>query len=264
MLNSQSPFMKSHSFPTLLLAASLVSLFSSATLPAADSELKVDPQALELLKRMSNTLAAAPAFTYQSKSAVEVPASTGQFLTVFSHADVALKRPNKLSAHLTGDAPHFNFYYDGATVAAFAPGTRVYSASKAPATIDAMLPALQKETGIRFATAPLLFSNPYAVLARGLISGIVVGPATVQGTACTHLAFRSPGVNWEIWLESNARALPRRLAVTFTDRANSPRTLVEFSRWNFRPALRPSDFVLRPPNDAKEIPFAAVMKSAGR
>jgi len=256
--------MKSHRFPALLLTASLLSLFSSATLQAAESSSRVDPQALELLKRMSTTLATAPAFTFESKSAVEIPASTGQFLTVFSHAGVALKRPDKLSARLAGDAPHFNFYYDGSTVAAFAPGTGVYSSSKAPSTIDAMLPALQKETGIRFATAPLLFSNPYTALTRRLFSGIVVGPATVHGAACTHLAFRSPGVNWEIWLESNARALPRRLAVTFTDRENSPRTLVEFSDWNLRPALRASDFVLRPPKDAKEIAFTAVMKSAGR
>ena len=28
-------------------------------------------------------------------------------------------------------------------------------------------------------------------------------------TPCEHLAFRSPGVNWKIWIESGQRALPR-------------------------------------------------------
>jgi hypothetical protein len=127
-----------------------------------------------------------------------------------------------------------------------------------------MLPALQEETGIRFATAPFLFSNPYRVLSRKLTSALLVGPSMVHGTLCEHLAFRAPGINWEIWVESNPRALPRRLAVTFTDRPNFPRTLVEFSRWNLQPWLNAGDFVFRAPREAKEIPFFPVLKSIGR
>jgi hypothetical protein len=124
-----------------------------------------------------------------------------------------------------------------------------------------MLPALQQETGIRFASAPLLFSDPYSVLSRGLLSAIVVGPSAVNGTRCEHLALRSPGVNWEIWIETGPQALPRRLAVTFTDRTNFPRVLVEFSHWNLRPWLKDSDFVFRKPAGAREIPFLSVLKS---
>jgi hypothetical protein len=212
---------------------------------AAPSGSPLSPNALATLKRMSNTLAAAKAFTYQSRTIFEVPAKNGQFLTMFSHADVALQRPDRLRGKMTGEAPHFQFYYDGATVSAFAPGTGVYSTTKAPGTIDAMLPALQEETGIRFAT-------------------LLVGPSMVHGTLCEHLAFRAPGINWEIWVESNPRALPRRLAVTFTDRPNFPRTLVEFSRWNLQPWLNAGDFVFRAPREAKEIPFFPVLKSIGR
>jgi hypothetical protein len=250
------------------LAACLSVLFlTPAVLLAADKPKKapaVDPHALSLLKRMSDTLAGAKAFAYRSHNILEVPSANGQFITLFSTGKIALKRPNKLRALLAGDAPHFDFFYDGATVSAFAPGDNVFSTSKAPATIDEMLSGLREETGIRFASAPLLFSNPYAVLTRGLTSGVIVGPSTVDGAACVHLAFRSPGVNWEIWLESNARALPRRLAVTFTDRANFPRTVVELSGWNLQPWLCDSGFVFRKPAGAREIPFVSVLKSADR
>ena len=70
---------------------------------------------------MSATLGAAKALTYRSRTIVEVPAKTGQFITLFSTAEVALKRPDKLRARLTGEAPNFDFYYDGATASAFAP-----------------------------------------------------------------------------------------------------------------------------------------------
>jgi hypothetical protein len=246
-----------------LFSSSLLAVFLLPSLLQA-AEKRVDPAALEQLRRMSATLAAAKAFTFDSRSVIEVPASTGQFLTLFSNAEVALKRPNKLRARLGGEAPAFDFYYDGKSVSAFAPATQTYSTAGAPATIDAMLPDLEDETGIRFVTAPLMFSNPYEVLTRGLTSAIVVGPVSVRGTACTHLAFRSPGVNWEIWIESGREALPRRLAVTFTDRPNFPRTIVEFSRWNLRPWLTAGDFEFQPPAGAKKIPFLAVWKSTGR
>lgn len=244
----------------------LVGLFSMILLPAtpAAEKARIDPKALEWLKRMSSTLAGAKAFTYSAQSIVEVPAQTGQFLTLFPRAEVALQRPNKLRAHLSGEAPSFDFYYDGTTVSAFAPGTKVYSSAKAPATIDEMLPGLQSETGIRFATMPLLLSNPYGALTRGLTSGVVIGPVVVNGVPCEHLAFRAPGVNWEIWVEANDRALPRRLAMTFTDRVNFPRTIVGFSSWNLRPWLPSGTFVFRPPAGASEIPFLSVLKSSGR
>ena len=222
---------------------------------------RIDPQALELLKRMSTTLGSAQAFTYRSRSVIEVPARTGQYITLFSSADLALMRPDRLRARLSGEAPHFSFYFDGKTASAFAAGGKVYSVTSAPPTIDAMLPELQRETGIRFVSAPLLFSDPYKILTRQLISGVVVGPALVNGRPCQHLAFRSPGVNWEIWIESGPRPLPWRLAATFTDRTNFPRTLVEFTHWNLRPWLNSRDFVFRKPAaGAREIPFVSVIK----
>ncbi|MEI6034044.1 MAG: DUF2092 domain-containing protein [Verrucomicrobiae bacterium] len=240
-----------------LLAGCAAALLAPAALHAAP---RVDPQALASLKRMSDTLAAAKAFTYQSQTISEVPAKNGQFLTVFSTWDVALKRPDKLRAHLAGGAPHFDFYYDGATAAAFAPGTKVFSSSKAPGTIDAMLPALEHETGIRLAPAGLLFSDPYKALTSDVTSGLYVGRDEVNGIPCDHLAFRGRGVNWEIWIESGPRALPLRLAVTYADRPNFPRVLVEFSRWNLHPGLKPGNFAFCPPAGSREIPFRSLLK----
>ncbi len=263
--------MKRRIRPLLLLALSGAILNIPARLHAAESTPVVrtitkgiDPKALAYLQQMSNTLSSAPALTCTSNSISQVPAVTGQFLTFFSTTELALKRPDKLRAHVAGEAPHFDFYYDGSVAAASAPGTNVYSISKAPPTIDAMLSGLEKETGIRLITAPLFFSNPYAVLTKGLTSAVVVGPVTVRGTPCIHLAFRSPGVDWEIWIASGTRAVPLRMAVTFTDRPGAPRSVAEFSKWNLHPLLGNNRFVFHKPAGAKEIPFLAVMKSRSR
>jgi hypothetical protein len=245
----------------LLLA--LTAFLSSGAL-RAENRLPIDTNALEMLKRMSESLAKAKAFTFRSESILEVPSITGQFVTLFSTGKVALQRPDKLSVQLGGDAPRFDFFYDGTTVSAIAPGTAVYSQTNAPATIDEMLSGLRKETGLRFPSAPLLYSDPYAILTRSLLSAVVVGPTKVDGAPCDHLAFRSPGVNWEIWIEAGSRALPRRLAVTFTDRPNFPRTLIDLSQWNLHPWLCSSSFTFHKPDGVQEIPFTAVLHSADR
>jgi len=247
------------------LLKSLTALCAAALLvPAIAQAAPINQKAIGLLKRSCDTLASAKAFTYKSSTTFEVPAKNGQFLTLFSTANVAVERPNKIRSFHTGEAPHFSFFYDGSTAAAFAPATNVYSVAKAPPTIDAMLAGLEQETGIRFATAPLLLSNPFHALTKGLTSAMYIGPTIIRGIPCDHLAFRGDGVNWEVWIESGARALPQRLAVTFTDRTNYPRTLVEFSDWNLHPWLKSGDFSFHKPAKAREIPFVSVLKSADR
>jgi len=246
-------------FPRLFLAT----LLFVGPLHAEKTSI-IDPNALSMLKRMSSALSNAKAFTFRSRSIHEVPAINGQFVTFFSEGEVALKRPDKIRARHGGDAPAFDFYYDGRSVSALAPAMKVFSTLEAPATIDEMLPGLSHETGIRFPSAPLLRSDSYSILTRGLLSAIVIGPTRVNGDKCDHLAFRSPGVDWEIWISTGSDALPRRLSVTFLDKPGLPRTVIEFSHWNLHPWLSNSSFVFHKPPGDREIPFAAVFHSADR
>jgi hypothetical protein len=216
----------------------------------------IERQALDRLKQMSEKLASAKAFTYRSRSTVEVPAKTGQFLTCFGDAQVALERPNKLRASVTGDVPNLHFYYDGSNVSAFDPEKNVYAVSSAPGTIDEMLPFVVDKAGIHFPTDDLMYSDPYAVMTNSLTQAIVVGPTTVNGVSCEHFAFRAPGINWEIWIDSGKSGLPKRLAATYTDVDNFPRFLVEFSDWNLEPKLGKGQFVFKKPANAKKIELA--------
>jgi hypothetical protein len=221
--------------------------------PAAAPAPVVEQPALDRLQAMSDTLAAAKAFAYRSRSRVEVPARTGQFLTHFVESEVALERPNKLRSTVTGDLPHFQFFYDGATVSALDIQKNLYATAKAPGTIDEMLPFVMEKAGIDFASADFLVGNPYAELTKGLTHAIVVGPAKVNGVPCEHYAFMGPAANWEIWIDADA--LPRRLATTHKTLANFPRFQVEFLDWNLRPKPGASQFVFNKPQGAQAIEF---------
>jgi hypothetical protein len=224
----------------------------------------MEQRALDRLQRMSATLSAAKAFTYRSRSTVEVPATTGQLITPFATSDVALQRPNKLRVHVTGEVPTFDFYYNGRTIAAFAPKNQVYSVANAPDTIDTMLPFVMEKTGIQFPSADVMYGDPYAVLTKDLTSAFVVGPTMMEGVPCEHLAFMGPGVHWEIWIETGQRALPRRLVVTYTTVQNFPRFLVEFADWNLKPKLMAGRFVFNKPSNATPIEFVSPTGQQGQ
>jgi len=246
----------------------LLSLVSAILLSGgalrAEKPSPVDPTALALLKRMSTTLESSKAFTFAFYGILEVPSVTGQFVTAISEGRMAVERPGKLRGVYRGDAHVFDFFYDGSSVTAVAPRAKVFSSAKAPADLDGMLSGLRRETGIHLHFAPLLFSDSYARLTKNLESAAVVGPTRVNGVPCDHLAFRTKGVNWEIWISSGKVALPYRLAATFTDKPNFPRKFIEFSSWNLHPWIPSSIFVFRRPAGFQEVPFKAVLKEAGR
>ena len=245
----------------LFSALALASLCVAGHLTAAPA---IDPNALTELRRMSDTMAGAKAFTCRTHVVMEMPTPNGQSLTLFPEGRMALRRPDKLRVRYDGDAPPLDFFYDGSTVTVFAPHARVYSTMKAPATLDAMLPDLRRVTGLRLPGVPLLKEDPSRTLSRDLEGAVVVGDSRVDGVACRHLAFRRPGVNWELWIESGPRALPRRLVATFTDRPGHPRTIIAFSEWNLHPWLTDSLFRFRKPSGSQEIPLATTLKEAGR
>ena len=137
---------------------------------AGKSHVTHRPSSPEVLRRMISTLGEAKAFTYRSRSIVEVPAKTGQFITLFSTAEVAVKRPDKLRARLTGEAPHFDFYFDGETASAFRSGDQglFYGGGGAMARPSAGLTTSICSTAKFFTIAASLSKVPRETLLRRL------------------------------------------------------------------------------------------------
>lgn len=240
--------------PPLAVAPQNIAAPQEPAKPATPQPI-IEAAALERLKQMSDLLAAAKSFSYHARSTVEKPYKTGQFVTLLAESYLALERPNKLRSVVKGDVPHFEYYYDGSTASAFDPEKNLYAEVKAPASIDEMLPFIQEKAGIDFPSADLLFSKPYDEMTRGLTQAAFVGRTQINGVACDHYAFVSPSANWEIWIESGANPLPRRVAATYTAADNLPRFQIEFSNWNLHAKSNAAQFNFKKPANARQIEF---------
>jgi hypothetical protein len=213
--------------------------------------------ALDLVKKMSTKLAATPAFVVRTRSATEAPGGTGQFLTFFTESVVAVQRPNKLSAEIRGDAPPFDFYYDGAKMTAYEPTHKLYATADAPKTIDELVPFAAKTAGILLPFEDVLYSDPYAVLTKEATSAFYAGFSVIRGARCEHVALAAPGIAGQLWIDAKTD-LPCLIAGALLDVQGAPRFTVEFYDWKLDPKLPDTLFTFTKPKGADAMDFRAL------
>ena len=234
---------------------------------AAQVQLVKDPRALAALKAMSDRLAAAKSFTVHTHNSVPMLAPNLQWVTLLGSARVALERPNKLFIERGGDQTPLQVYYDGKTLGLQEPREKLYAEVPAPATIDATLAEVFGPSVAGFPYLEILLADPYAALTANLGGALYVGHSTVGGVKTEHLAFRGPGVDWEIWIGAEDM-LPRLVQAKYVDLGKAPTITTQFSDWKLDAQIPAATFALEKAAGAKQIeiarPAAPVGPKAGQ
>jgi hypothetical protein len=212
------------------------------------------PEALALLRRMCDRIQQARTFTFQGRTALELPVAGGALGTFFNDASVAVRRPDGFAGSRSGDLPEFRFAYDGKSMTAFAPGLGRWGTTAAPPTLDAMLVAADAQGGINLPFDELLVADPYAALTAGLTGAVLAGQASAGGRRVEHLVLSSPRLQVELWVDP-VTALPARELVIYVDHPLRPHFLVEYSEWRLDPTLPASTFALPRPAGAAQVEF---------
>lgn len=215
----------------------------------------IDPQAEKLLRRMGDYLGTRPQFTVKAETSFEVVLKTGQKLQLDSLGTVSVSRPNKMRAHRQGDIENQEFFYDGKTLTLYNPKDNLYASTAAPPTLEEMLDFAREKLDIIAPAADLLDKNSAEVLLKESSSGFVVGPSVVGGVKTTHLAFRGPEVDWQIWIEDGDKPLPRKFVISSKKVAGEPQFTVLMRSWDLAPKFGSKEFVFAAPKGMKKIEF---------
>src|SRR5208282_2592231 len=118
-------------FLTLLSAAQTAPV-SKGVAPGGEARPRIDPKATDLLKKMSDYLGSARAFTVRVSFSQEVVLLTGQKIEYESWSHLSLRRPNRFRAVRHGVLENLDFYYDGKTMTLFQRGPNFYAVEPAP------------------------------------------------------------------------------------------------------------------------------------
>ena len=240
----------------VLTAWSLLTLFSPALALAQVND--IEPEAGRLLKRMTDYVGNLPQFGLDTAQSIEVVLVSGQKIQFTSAARMVVQRPNKLFAERVGDVVSQSFYFDGKSLTLLNPDDGYFATVPAPGTIDGMLDFARDSLDVIAPAGDLITQDAYARLMADTTAGFVVGKSTIDGVRCDHLAFRSAGVDWQIWIEDGARALPRKYVISTVDVVGAPQFEVLMKNWTTTPDVSPKRFQFTPPAGATEVKFLPI------
>ncbi len=226
--------------------------------PAAAPATAVSPEAVRLLKEMSDYLGSAGEFTFHADVLFDHVLPSGQKVQFSAGEDVALKRPGGVYVEWSGDLGDRQFWYDGTTLTLYDPSQPFYATAAAPADIDSMLNSVQSITQFAPPLADFLYSIPYNAVSGKLVYGFDVGVQSVNGKACRSLAFVEKDIDWQIWISQGPQRTPCKIVITYKGRPAQPQFSATFTDWDFAPRIAPSTFTADLPPGTRKVPFASV------
>jgi hypothetical protein len=205
----------------------------------------------KILKAMSDYMASQKTISVTFDSDIEVITSDLQKIQFTSSGQVQLSRPDKLRATRTGGYKDVEIVFDGKTITVNNKDAKDYAQVEAQGTTDELIDVLREKYGVVAPGADLLLSNGFDVMMADVVEGAVIGKGVIDGVECDHLAFRNVETDWQIWIESGARPIPRKYVITSKGVAEAPQYTLRIKEWK---TDVPADaFAFKPDSSAKKI-----------
>jgi hypothetical protein len=233
--------------PRPILLATIWAVSASLMSPASAE----NGDAGRLLKAMSEYVANQKTISVAYDSDIEVITSHLQKIQFTSSGQVQLSRPDKLRATRTGGYRDVEIVYDGKTLTINNKDAKDYAQIDASGTADQLIDVLREQHGVVAPGADLLLANAFEVMTADVIEGAVIGKGVIDGVECDHLAFRNMDTDWQIWIESGAKPIPRKYVITSKGIAEAPQYTLRIKEW--KPDVPEDAFAFKPDQSAKKI-----------
>lgn len=213
--------------------------------------------ARNLLKAMSDFMAKQQTFSFSYDSSIEVVTPEFEKLQFASSGKVAIARPDKISVTRTGGFADVDTVFDGTTLSVLGKNLNVYSQVEAKGTLDE-LGARLESAGVEPPGADILSSDVFGTLMDGVTDARHISSAYVDGVECEYLAFRTPSVDWQIWIQAGDSPVPRRYVITSKHVPQAPQYTIVTRDWKLGPDAGAADFKFKAPADAKKVDLSEI------
>jgi len=244
-------------FSVVLLLAGLASGSAVAAAEPEDS----GARALSILKKSADFVSNVKHFRLHAELAYDAVQGDGETLEFGATRMITVRRPDRIYAEgQRRDGHKTRLYFNGQEATLYDVDQNVYAAARIPGTLDTMLDYLIDRIGVPAPLADLSYSDLYTVMSEKIETGFHIGPSTISGVACQHLAFQYTDADWQIWIEDGDQPLPRRIVITYKTFPGSPQFRANLIDWDLAPKVPDSLFVFERPAGAQQIPFVARTK----
>ena len=224
-----------------------------AMMLAANSAQAEEAEVLKILRTMTEHVSRQSTLSVKYDSDVEVVTPGLEKIQFSASGEVALNRPDKFRATRTGGYADVELVSDGSTVTVHDRDGKQFAQLQAVGGFDKLVEKLRSDSMIEIPGADLLLSNAFDELTAGVIEGRVIGSGVVDGAPCDHLAFRNLDTDWQIWIESGERPLPRKYVITSKTLATAPQYTLRLRDWKSGDAVAADAFKFTPPSGTNRV-----------
>jgi hypothetical protein len=227
---------------------------SGAGQPAANA---VDPASIQALKNMGAHLQTLKRFQVSNELSGERVLADGQKLQHSATADLDVERPNKLRARMFSVRSEREIFYDGKTATLYTPAQKYYSTVAFTDNLGALAGQLESKYGVELPLFDLfLWGTPAAPLDK-IDSAMNAGQDFIDDDLCDHYAFRQGKIDWQIWITSGSKPLPRKVVITNRNDEERPQS-VSLLDWKLKPTFKDTVFKFTPPKGATAVSLRAM------
>ncbi|RFU44771.1 DUF2092 domain-containing protein [Paraburkholderia sp. DHOC27] len=252
-----SLFMAAGTFLTVLGFAPSAGAQASAPDAASSPANPVDPAAIQALQKMGAHLQSLKRFNVSLDLTGERVLEDGQKLQHTATAELQVDRPNRIRAFMRSARSEREIIYDGKTAVLYEPEQKYYSSVAFDGNLGALIAQLREHYGVEFPLADLfIWGTPDAPVDQ-FESAMFAGQDYIGADICDHYAFRQKDIDWQIWITTGSKPLPRKLVITRRDDDARPQS-VSIVDWTTAPTFKDSVFTFRPPAGAKKIELVPV------
>jgi hypothetical protein len=225
-------------------------------LAATAAEPVLSEDAAKIMARMTEFIAAAPAFSLASDTGREVRQSNGHVLEFGSQLTLAIQRPSRAIGRFDSrDGDSSTTVLDGSAIWVYSAKENIYDTKRQLGDIDSSLDILANQLGAPRQLFDFFSTDLTASLAAAVKSGYYVGESMISGVLCDHLALRGEKQDVQVWIAQGDEPVPRRIVITYRLLEGQPQFWVQFTDWNFSPELSDTTFTFSPPEGATRIRF---------
>jgi len=218
----------------------------------------IDSDALDILKRMADTLAQAKGFTVTIRSNYDAVQDTGEKIEFGERRMVTLSRPSALKVEAQDSAGKKTIVtYDGKAIVVYTPADNVYGMVEKAGSVDNAVHYLVRDLQVRLPLALLLVTTLPDELDQRLVALDYVERDTLTPVPTDHLAGQTDEVDFQVWIPAEGTPLPQRITITYKNDDGEPQFRADLTDWVLNPDVSAAQLAFRPPDGAERIPFLA-------
>ncbi|WP_046862761.1 DUF2092 domain-containing protein [Microvirga massiliensis] len=217
-----------------------------------------DGDARKVLKAMTDFMARQKTLSATYDTDIEVITPDLQKIQFTASGDVLLDRQAGLRATRTGGYADLELVFDGKTMTVHNRHGKAFARLDVPGSPDEVVHRLRTVHFVELPGADLLAANAYERLTEEVLDAKHIGRGVVDGVECEHLAFRNPETDWQLWVETGERPVPRKYVITSKTVAQAPQYTLHIKELRTDVKSGPDAFAFTAPDGVKQVALDAL------